>query len=176
MYALVKDNKVVKLFTGTTQFEDKDGIGYAPSYLQQWSAQEKKDRGIYEVVYGSSKDGRFYNIVENAPTFADDVVSVTFTSTPKELEDGPVDEVTGRAIPGLKSQYISQFKQTANSILSQTDWMVVRKLERNIDIPEETATKRAAAVSEADRLETSISAVTTVEELIAVVESANFAG
>jgi hypothetical protein len=175
MYALVKDNEVVKLFTGTTQFEDKDGIGYAPSYLQQWTSNEKKDRGIYEVVYGSSSDGRFYNIVENAPTFADDQVKVTFTSTSKDLEDGEFDEVTGRSA-GLKTQYINQYKQTANSMLASTDWMVVRKLERDIDIPAEVATQRAAVVAEADRLETAISAVTTVEELITVIQSANFAG
>ena len=176
MYALVKNNEVVKLFTGTTQFEDKDGVGYAPSYLQQWNATEKKDRGIYEVVYGSSSDGRFYNIVENAPTFADDQVTVTFTSTAKDLEDGETDEVTGRAVLGLKTQYINQYKQTANSMLASTDWMVVRKIERNINIPSEVATKRAALVAEADRLETAISAVTTVEGLITVVQSANFAG
>jgi hypothetical protein len=176
MYALVKDNEVVKLFTGTTQFEDKDGIGYAPSYLQQWTSTEKKDRGIYEVVYGSVADGRFYNIVENAPDFADEIVTETFTSTAKDLEDGETDEVTGRAVPGLKTQYINQYKQTANSMLASTDWMVVRKLERYIDIPAETATKRAAIAAEADRLETAISAVTDVEELITVVQSANFAG
>jgi hypothetical protein len=176
MYALVKNNEVVKLFTGTTQFEDKDGVGYAPSYLQQWTATEKKDRGIYEVVYGSSSDGRFYNIVENAPTFADDQVTVTFTSTAKDLEDGETDEVTGRAVLGLKTQYINQYKQTANSMLASTDWMVVRKLERDINIPSEVATKRAALVAEADRLETAISAVTTVEQLITVIQSADFAG
>jgi hypothetical protein len=185
MYALVKqvENPVTKemqdaitLFTGVAQFQDKDGIGYAPSYLQKWTATEKKDRGIYEVVYGTRSNDRFYNIVENAPTFADDQVTVTFTSTAKDLEDGEVDETTGRATPGLKTQYINQYKQTANSMLASTDWMVVRKIERNVDIPAETAAKRLALVTEADRLETALSAVTTVEELIAVVESANFSG
>jgi hypothetical protein len=174
MYALVKDNEVVKLFTGTTQFEDKDGIGYAPSYLRQWSTQEKKEHGIYEVVYGAPKDGRFYNVVENSPTFENDIVTVTFTSTAKDLEDGEVDAVTGRANPGLKTQWITQFKGTAGSMLSQTDWMVVRKIERDVSIPTETAESRAAIVAESDRLETAIAAATTVEELIEVVESANF--
>jgi hypothetical protein len=174
MYALVKDNAVVKLFTGTTQFEDKDGIGYAPSYLQQWTTAEKKDHGIYEVVYGAGADGRFYNVVENEATFANDIVTVTFTSTSKELEDGPVSEITGKAAPGLKTQWINQFKQTANSMLNPTDWMVVRKIERNVDIAEATAVSRAAIVAEADRLETAIAAVTTVEELIEAVNSANF--
>ena len=185
MYALVKSitNPVtqelqtsITLFTGNTQFQDKDGIGYAPSYLQKWTATEKKDHGIYEVVYGTRSDDRFYNIVENTPTFAEDQVTVTFTSTPKELEDGPVDETTGRAVSGLKTQYVNQYKQTANSMLSSTDWMVIRKLERNIDIPAETATKRADVMTEANRLETAIAAAKNVQELIAVVESANFVG
>jgi hypothetical protein len=174
MYALVKDNEVVKLFTGTTQFEDKDGIGYAPSYLQQWNSTEKKDRGIYEVVYGSAADGAFYTVVENAPTFEDDVVTVTYTSTAKDLEDGEVNEVTGKAAPGLKTRHIEQFKQAANSMLASTDWMVVRKIEREIDIPAEVASKRAAIVAEANRLETAIAAATSVEQLISAVESANF--
>jgi hypothetical protein len=183
MYALVKqvENPVTKeiqdvitLFTGVSQFQDKDGIGYAPSYLRQWTATEKKDHGIYEVVYGTYPDGRFYNIAENAPTFENDIVSVTFTSTSKDLEDGETDEATGRFAAGLKTQYINQYKQAANSMLASTDWMIVRKLERDIDVPSEMAAKRAAVVAEADRLETVITAVTTVEELIAAVNSAEF--
>ncbi len=174
MYALVKNNAVVKLFTGTTQFEDKDGIGYTPSYLQQWTASEKKDRGIYEVVYGEIKDGRFYNITENEPTFSDDEVKVTYTSVEKELEDGSVNPVTGKASPGLKTQFTEQFKAAANSMLASTDWVVVRKIERNVDIPEDIAAQRAAVVAEANRLETAIAAVTSVEQLISVVESADF--
>lgn len=176
MYALVKDNQVVKLFTGTTQFEDKDGIGYAPSYLQQWSSTEKTNRGIYEVVYGNSNDSRFYNIVENLPTFENSIVTVTYTSTAKELNDSAsLNEDGSPEQTGLKTQWIKQFKTTANSMLATTDWMVVRKIERSIDIPADVVAKRAAIVAESDRLETAISAVTTVEQLISVVESANFA-
>jgi len=69
---------------------------------------------------------------------------------------------------GLKSQFISQVKTTAGSILAQTDWMVIRKAERNVDIPSSVATYRASVVAKADELETAISAVTTVEQLIAL--------
>lgn len=173
MYALVKHNQVVKLFVGTAQFEDAAGIGYAPSYLRQWSAEEKRQHGIYEVVYGSRKDGRFYNIVENAAVFLNDVVTVTYISTPKDLEDGPANEA-GRASAGLKTQYIQQFKQTANSMLAATDWMVVRKIERDVAVPSETANARAAIVAEAQRLETAVASATTVEQLIEVIGSADF--
>ena len=69
---------------------------------------------------------------------------------------------------GLKSQFISQVKTTAGSILAQTDWMVIRKAERNVDIPTSVATYRASVVAKATELETTISAVTTVEQLIAL--------
>jgi hypothetical protein len=69
---------------------------------------------------------------------------------------------------GLKSNFISQVKTTAGSILAQTDWMVIRKAERNVDIPSSVATYRASVVAKATELETAISAVTTVEQLIAL--------
>jgi hypothetical protein len=69
---------------------------------------------------------------------------------------------------GLKSNFIAKVKTTAGSILAQTDWMVIRKAERNVDIPSSVATYRASVVAKATELETSISAVTTVEQLIAL--------
>jgi len=69
---------------------------------------------------------------------------------------------------GLKSTTIAQIKQTAGLILSQTDWMVIRKFERSIDIPADTATYRAAVVAKTAELESAISAVTSVEELMAL--------
>lgn len=72
---------------------------------------------------------------------------------------------------GLKSQWIAQVKQTAGSMLAQTDWMVIRKAERDIAIPDAVATKRAAIIAEADRLEAAITACASVEELIQVVMS-----
>ena len=69
---------------------------------------------------------------------------------------------------GLKSTFIAKVKYTAGTILSQTDWMVIRKAERNVDIPSSVATYRASVVAKATELETAISAVTTVEQLIAL--------
>lgn len=68
-------------------------------------------------------------------------------------------------LDGLKSNFISQVKTTAGTILAQTDWMVIRKAERNVDIPSSVATYRASVVAKANELETAIAAVTTVEEL-----------
>jgi hypothetical protein len=128
-------------------------------------------------------DDRYYWVTANPDG--------SFTGVPKELEDreevdqdgnpmyvkvlGEVDgkpamvDSTKRLVTkGLKSNHIAQIKQTANSILAQTDWMVIRKAERNIDIPADTVAYRAAVVAKAATLETAISAVTSVEELMAL--------
>jgi len=46
--------------------------------------------------------------------------------------------------------------------------MVIRKAERNVDIPADTIAYRASVVAKVDELETAITAVTTVEQLIAL--------
>ena len=75
---------------------------------------------------------------------------------------------------GLKSNFIAQVKNTAGSLLAQTDWYIIRKAERNVDIPEEIVLKRTQIVTEANRLETNIKASTTVEGLIEVLNAQNW--
>jgi hypothetical protein len=187
MFALVKnetvtnpmtqetsDVEVIKLFAPHTIWEDKNGTQYSPDHLISLTADQKQDMGIYDVAYASRPDDRFYSVVENLPEFdsVEKVVKITYTSTAKDLEDG--EEVDGRAPAGLKTQWTNQFKATANSILSQTDWMLVRQIEREVAVPAATVTYRAAVVDEANRLETAITAATTVEELITAIETADF--
>ena len=191
MFALVKKEMVtnpftnetsevesIRLFSSYSLWEDKNGTQYSPSTLTTLSTDQKQDLGIYDVAYATRSDDRFYSVTENAPVFdsAEKIVKVTFTSTPKQLEDGEVDVVTGKASAGLKTQWTNQFKTNANLMLTSTDWMLVRKIERQIDVPAETTTLRTAIVAETTRLETAIAAATTVQELIAAVESANFVG
>ncbi len=99
------------------------------------------------------------------------------TNTAKALEDvsetpeGATEPVVTK---GLKSQWIAQVKAIAGSMLAPTDWMVIRKAERSVDIPETVATARAAIVAECTRLETAITAAADVEALIAVVQAQNW--
>ena len=135
--------------------------------------------GVIEVPDPEPYDQRFYWGVDN-PKLLDDRLEVKEDGTPlyvqvynaetEEMEDTAEQVVT----KGLKSQWIAQTKATAGSLLAQTDWMVIRKAERNIDIPAETQTYRAAVITEADRLETAISACEDVESLIAVVNAQNW--
>jgi hypothetical protein len=186
MFALVKNEtrtdiatgdtvevQIINLFAPHTIWADKNGTQYSPDSLLSLTVDQKQDLGIYDVAYAARPDDRFYNTVENAPTFdpVEKIVKITFTSTAKDLDDTGTPEFP---VLGLKNQYISQFKQTANNLLSQTDWMLVRKIERDVAIPAATVTYRAAVVTEVNRLETAITAATTVAQLITAVESASF--
>ncbi len=186
MFALVKNQtitdpitqetseiEVIKLFAPYTIWEDKNGTQYGAESLLSLTVDQKQDLGIYDVVYGVSQDDRFYTITQNAPEFDSEqkIVKVTYTSTAKSLDDSGTEEMP---VLGLKSQYIAQFKDTANKLLDQTDWMLVRKIERNVNIPAATATYRAAVIDEADRLETAINAATNITAFITAVNSTNW--
>ena len=113
----------------------------------------------------------------------------SFSKVPKALEDKEESDENGNPLyvkvydsatesmvdsterlvtKGLKSNHIAQVKHNTNMTLAQTDWYVIRKAERNVDIPEDVATYRAAVVAWAQSTEAAITAVTTVEELKAI--------
>ena len=169
-----------KIGTKTIQLDTPfthNNIQYPANWIRLASEEDKSAIGLVWEADAVRADDRFYwdgNI-----------------SNPKALEDREESDVDGNPLyvkvlgvvdgkpamvdsterlvtKGLKSNFIAQVKTTAGSILAQTDWMVIRKAERNVDIPSSVATYRASVVAKAAELETAISAVTTVEQLIAL--------
>jgi hypothetical protein len=126
-------------------------------------------------------DDRYYWVTANE--------NGSYTATPKALEDREESDENGNPLyvqvldktdpanpvmvnstqrlitKGLKSDHIAQVKHNTNMTLAPTDWYVIRKAERNIDIPADVATYRAAVIAWATATEASITAVTTVEQL-----------
>jgi len=143
-----------------TPFE-VDGTQYPANWLRLTTLEEKQAIGITEVPDPEPYDSRFYWGVGN-PKQLEDV-----TETP----EGQTEEVTSK---GLKSQWIAQVKDTAGKLLAQTDWMVIRKAERDVAIPAEVVAKRAAIVAECTRLEAAITECADVPALIEVVGSQNW--
>jgi hypothetical protein len=141
----------------------------------------REQLGIVEVADPEQYDQRFYWGVGN-PKLLDDREEVDEDGNPLyvkvlgEVNGQPamIDSTERLVTKGLKSQWTAQVKQTAGSMLAQTDWMVVRKAERNIDVPASVAAKRAAIVAECDRLETAIAGCADVEALIAVIGNQNW--
>jgi hypothetical protein len=159
-------------------FTAPDGTKYAS--LRNPAIREAL--GVTEVADPPPYDQRFYWGVDN-PKLLDDREEVDENGDPmwvKVLDNSDpenpvmVDSNERLVTKGLKSQWIAQIKDTAGKMLAQTDWMVIRKAERDVAIPDDVVTKRAAVIAEADRLETAIAACTTVEQLIAVVSNQNW--
>ncbi len=124
------------------------------------------------MVEGEQKDQRFYWVTFDSYQVNGNVVTRTYTNTPKALEDvtetpeGATEPVTTK---GLKSQWIAQNKASANSLLASTDWMVIRKAERDVAIPAEVIAERAAIIAACTTKEAAIIAASTMEQFINVV-------
>ena len=162
-------------------FTDKDGNSYPQNWLNLSTEEEKLAIGITWVADPVRADDRFYwNGDINNPKALEDKLEVKEDGTPlyKQVYDkateSMVDTTEQVVTKGLKSNFIAQVKNTAGSLLAQTDWYIIRKAERNVDIPEEIALKRTQIVTEANRLETDIKASTTVEGLIEVLNAQNW--
>ena len=162
-------------------FRDANGTQYASNWLNLSTEEEKLAIGITWVADPVRADDRFYwNGDINNPKALEDKLEVKEDDTPlyKQVYDktteSMVDTTEQVVTKGLKSNFIAQVKDTAGSLLAQTDWYVIRKAERNVDIPEEIALKRTQIVTEANRLETDIKASTTVEGLIEVLNAQNW--
>lgn len=122
------------------------------------------EQGALEVVEGEQKDQRFYWVTFDKYEVTGNVVTRTYVNTPKALED--VTNEDASVTQGLKSQAIEQAKVTANSLLAQTDWMVIRKAERNVDIPADVVAERAKIIADCTAKEAAITAATTIDELV----------
>jgi len=156
-------------------------VMYPSNWLQKSTEAERTAIGITWKDDPVRADDRFYWDGDiNNPKALEDREEVDEDGNPlyvkvldKTDPDNPVMVDTDERLvtKGLKSTMIAQVKHTAGTLLSQTDWYVTRKVERNVDIPTDVASKRVAIVAESERLETAIAAVTNVEQLIEVMNS-----
>ena len=136
----------------------------------------RAELGIVEVADPEFYDQRFYWGVGN-PKLLDDREEVDADGNPMyvkvlgEVDGQPamVDSSERLVTKGLKSQWIAQVKSAANSQLASTDWMVIRKAERGVDIPADVVAERQAIIANCAAKEAAISACVSVEELMQVV-------
>jgi hypothetical protein len=139
-----------------TPFTDAEGNQYPANWLNLSTEEEKSSAGITWVADPVSVDSRFY----------------WDTDLPKALEDKL--EEDGSTTKGLKTQFVTQVKDTAGKLLNATDWYVIRKAERNVEVPSEVALKRTQIVAEANRLEVDINGAVNVEALKEVLNGQNW--
>ena len=193
MFAIVEDGAIVRTASTVQKLFDysvPDGAGF--SSMSEFMSQ----MNVKDVVNGERKDGRYYFVTQGDITLVDGVPTQVYTNTAKLLADEDAKDKDGNQLyvqvwdadandgdggyvnssekqinVGLKTTMTEQVKRTANSLLSNTDWMVIRKAERDVAIPSATATYRAAVLTECARLETAIGNAADVDALAAVMNA-----
>jgi hypothetical protein len=161
MFALISNGQVTQVGELAILFPNTSNPNHAFAIEQ----------GALEVVEGEQKDQRFYWVTFDSYQVNGNVVTRTYTNTPKALEDvtetpeGATEPITTK---GLKSQWIAQNKANANSLLASTDWMVIRKAERDVAIPSDVVTERAKIIADCTAKEAAITAATSIDELISI--------
>jgi hypothetical protein len=159
-------------------------IQYPSNWLRLATEADKASLGITWEAEPALADERFYwgGDITN-PKALEDKEEVDEDGNPmyvKVLDNSDpenpvmVDSDERLVTKGLKSQWVAQVKDTAGSMLAQTDWMVIRKAERDVPIDADVVAKRAAILAEANRLEVAIKLCENVEQLIAVVGAQNW--
>jgi hypothetical protein len=152
-----------------------DGTSYPANWLRLTSIEEKNAVGITEVAdTQATYNDQFYWGVDNPKLLndreeSDEDGNPMYVQVYDSATQAMVDSSERLVTKGLKSQWTAQVKDTANKLLAQSDWMVIRKFERSVDIPTDVATYRTAVITEANRLETGIDGSVDVPALIAVV-------
>tara|TARA_B100000700_G_scaffold116068_1_gene130632 strand:+ start:9606 stop:10178 length:573 start_codon:yes stop_codon:yes gene_type:complete len=129
-----------------------------PANWHIWSASEKVAAGVVEIVEETPPDSRLYNWSMGSDG--------KITKTAKSLTD--VNEVDGNGDPlldeegkqvvtrGVKWNLKQEVKSQQGSLLSQTDWVIIRKADKGTAIPSNIQTWRDGIRTKATQMETAI--------------------
>jgi hypothetical protein len=110
---------------------------------------------MVDVVYGSQPSDVYYWISQDAPVYADGVVTINYTATPKDLAQ-------------CQSQAVSAVQAQAYSILLPSDWRVVKGYETKSAISPAWNTWRQDIRTQCDAQIIAINSCTTTAQLAAL--------
>jgi hypothetical protein len=154
MFAYILNNVFQYFIPAGTAFEI-NGIQYPANWLNLSTPEEKAAAGIVDVVYGEQPSDVYYWVSQDAPVYADGVVTVDYTATPKDLDQ-------------LKEQAVTAVQQQAYTILLPSDWRVVKGYETKSEIPTDWNTWRQEIRTQCDDQIVAITACKDVAELAAL--------
>ena len=193
MFAIVKDGAITQTAPTVQQMFPNTSFAGGPN------ADFLRENNVMDVVNAERKNDQYYFVTQGDITLVDGVPTQAYTNTAKRLVDEDAKDADGNQLYvqvwdadanggdgamvdtsekkisyGVKTSMTNQVKTTANSLLATTDWMVIRKAERDVAIPSATATYRAAVLTECTRLESAIDGAGDVDALQTVMAGQNW--
>ena len=166
------ENGQIKIYKSLPSEYTKDD-GTVILNFRNADAETIEAEGFYDVVKPSfnpltqTKGGIQFDSENNV--FTSVVTDIDFDQDVDIIgEDGePTGETEKRfKVSDLKSNIISDLKGDANKRLQPSDWQVVRKFERDIDIDSDTQTERSGILTELTRKEAEVNALTDYADLL----------
>ena len=131
---------------------DSEGTQH-PGNWNIWSKAEKDALNITEVIEDRPPDSRLYFWSMSGGKV---------TSTAKPLDDsGSGDSL----VPGVKSTLKATVKEQQESLLSQTDWAIIRKADKETAIPSNIQTWRDAIRAKATEMENAIDSASDTDAI-----------
>ena len=160
------NGRTIKIGRGWT---DTNGVQHPPNW-NIWSAEQKADRGLTWEADPIPYDNRFYSGRDSddnlIPKSLDDIVNID--------QDTSVTVTDDLGFPmysyGLKTKFKDEINITANRLLQPTDWMIIANTERSRTISTSVTNYRAAVVSCATQIKTTIDACTSINDIVALWE------
>ena len=148
-------------------WRDENGT-QQPGNWQIWKEDYKASMGIKEIIQESPPDSRLYTWSQNRDG--------SINETPKSLEDiNTVDRDGNPVLDGEGKQHVTQgvkssLKETINSqqgsLLIQTDWLYIRKIDKSVEIPVHIQSWRDSIRVQGDAMKSAIDAASTTEEIV----------
>ena len=189
MYAIVKDAAITATGTLKQLFPNTSFAGGVAN------SEFKTAENVEDVINAEQKDRTYYYVTQGDIVLLDGVPTQQYTNTAKRLNDEDAKDEDGNQLyvqvwdadqnkmvdssekiinQGLKTVMTEKVKGITNGFLSKTDWMIIRKVERSVNIPSATETYRTAVLAECGRLESAIAGVSDVDALAAVMAGQNW--
>ena len=149
----VNNNGIITTFPDIPK-QFRSSTGYHLN-ARAMTADESRDAGLFDVIIPEEYDSRIHDLDE-----------IYFDSAASVFKKDLINKTWSETLAELKTKQINNFKGQINSKLATTDWYVTRKVERNIDIPQDIQDTRAGLLTQLDTVETEINALTTKKAVV----------
>jgi len=128
-----------------------DGVQHPANIFRAWSKAELLGIGVAPARV-EVPDSRYYNTGAESYTFTDGEWVISYETTEKNVDD-------------LKKDLIAKIKAHVGSLLSSSDWMVIRQADGGKAVPEAWATYRSEVRAYGNSLESGVEAFASLDAI-----------
>ena len=125
-----------------------NGIQHPSNIFRAWSSQELADIGIYPARV-DAPDSRYWNTGAESYTLTDGEYVISYASTEKD-------------VASLKTDVIDKINAHVGSLLSSSDWRVIREADGGTAVSDDWKTYRNEVRAHGNSLESGVEAFASV--------------